>query len=120
MNIKQLSPKEPSEVVAVTFEFAALVSEIESAVWSISVHHGVDPNSSDMLYGGVYTTGTNTQHMIQGGIPDNVYLLRVAVTSSSGEVYTGYAYLPIETPLHSRISVTSKAVSLLAGTGTVT
>lgn len=120
MNIQQFSPKDPSEVISLTFEFAALVSDVASAVWSISVHRGADPDPSSMLYGGVYTSATNTQHLIQGGLPENVYLIRAAITSTAGEVYVGYAYLPVTTPLHSRVFGETQTISLLAGTGTVT
>lgn len=95
MNV--LSPKDPAEIIAVTFDFTNVAATFASAAWTISVIDGADANPAAMLYGAPSNSGACSTHLIQGGIAGNIYLLRADITLSSGEKYALAGRMAVQT-----------------------
>jgi hypothetical protein len=93
--ITELSPKTPEEIVAITMDFSSVMSDIASATWIICEFQGHDAYVDDMLVGVAYGSGAITQHLIQKGLNNYTYLIKVVAFGGQGEIYNGYAYLPV-------------------------
>jgi hypothetical protein len=85
-----LSPKDPSEVVSVTFDFSSVITDITevitSSTWTITPIIGIDANSSVML-----ATPTNvkssTSNNLSAGLNGNTYKILVSVTTNKSQTF---------------------------------
>ncbi len=92
MRVVSLSPKEPQEIIPVSFQFSRLVSAIDGVILSVSVKKGVDANPVGLLLGTAQITGTTVTQLIQLGVDDTAYLIK-ALISSGDFTYSLAAYL---------------------------
>lgn len=96
----QLTPKDPSETVIVTFDFSPVLAtgeSLESIVGiSSTLFYGTDSNPSAMV-----TTSPlilNASQMVQpvsGGIDQNTYKIKATVTTNLNQILTITAILPV-------------------------
>lgn len=67
-------PKDPSEIVPLTFDFSALVSKLASAVVSCTVESGTpDPAPAALLVGNPVIRGALAIQRVQGGQVGTLY-----------------------------------------------
>lgn len=82
------SPKRSSEAEVFTVDLSQLLGAgetITSAVWSISVVDGSDPNPGVMISGGTSITGARVSQIIAGGVPFVTYAPTCTVQTSAGQ-----------------------------------
>ncbi len=91
-----LSKKDPAEVIPVTFDFSRLVSAIDSVITvEITVHDGIDANSSTMLLGSAVVDGSELTQMVRNGLDSVVYSIKAEI-SKGDEKYKLSALLPVQ------------------------
>src|SRR5690242_19703308 len=61
---------------------------VTSAVFTVSVLEGVDPDASAMKSGGAVVSGTRALQFLIGGVADVRYLLRADAVTSDGRTLT--------------------------------
>jgi len=82
------SPKTPSAEEFFGFNFVRQLDAgetIQSAVWSITVKQGTDPNPSAMLSGTAIINGTKVSQKVIGGLDGVQYCLTCLATTSGPE-----------------------------------
>ena len=89
MRIESKDPKAPAEVVTVAFDFAELLTSIDSAIISITVKAGIDANVATMILGSEQISGTEIKQLIQNGVDETVYLIRADATKGSEKFALG-------------------------------
>ena len=91
-------PKDPSEIIPLTFEFAALASEISTPVVSITQAYGVTDASdlTAMLVGSAQVVGTQVRQKVQLGINGAAYKFRCQADTPEGLRYVIASVLPVE------------------------
>jgi hypothetical protein len=90
-----LSDKDPAEIVTITFDFAQLLTRIDSVVSvSVLVHKGVDANPAVMLLNAPIISDTHVLQLVQGGL-DGVYYKVRADAQVGSERYALSAILPV-------------------------
>ena len=83
-----MSPKDPSEIITVTFDFSDVATAISSPAVSISVSSGkIDADLANMLSGSATVDGLKVLQRVAGGIDGNTYKLRCQVDDADGERY---------------------------------
>ncbi len=93
--IRVLSDKAPDEIIPVTFDFASLVTSIDSVVSvAVTVHKGVDASPSALILNTAIVNGTDVTQLIQGGLDTVFYKVR-ALIQSGQERYALEALLPV-------------------------
>ena len=95
MRIKKLSITAPGEIVPVMIDFKNLVSSIDSVVVSATVREGVDAAPGDIIFSSSQIAGTQVRQLIEAGLDDTVYLIRMDI--ASGDLrFSGAVYLPVQ------------------------
>lgn len=83
-----MSPKDPSEIITVTFDFSDVATAISNPQVSISVVSGkLDPDLGNMLSGTAQVDGLKVLQRVVGGLDGNTYKLRCQVDDADGERY---------------------------------
>lgn len=77
------SPKDPNEVVTVTFDFTNLASSVSVSSVNVTVMSGTDGNPNAMKSGAATTSGAKVLQSITGGISGNAYKITCTVTSGA-------------------------------------
>ena len=91
----QLSPKDPAEIVPITFDFSALVTAVDSVTVTCTVKTGTDAAAASMLDGSVVISAGRVVQRIKNGIDGVRYVLRADAVSGS-ERYALTALLPVD------------------------
>jgi len=97
-------PKMVVDVVPIFFDFTADLfsgETISSAVATISVHTGIDPSPSLLLYQVVTITGNICEQKVQKGLPGVVYDILMTIVTSTARIVeqiTRIAILPDANP----------------------
>lgn len=79
----EFSPKDPAEIVTLTFQFANVATTtLSSPVVTVSHLEGIsDATPSSMVLGAATVVGTDVVQQIQGGVDGADYLVRCEVVS---------------------------------------
>lgn len=98
-DLKQLDPKDPAEIVPLTFEFESLTISPSSPVVTVTRHSGTadDSDLSLMLVGSPQVIGTTVVQKVQGGVARTNYKFRCDVVTPDGCHYALAGILPVET-----------------------
>ncbi len=89
------SPKDPAEIITLTFDFAALTMTPTLPVVTVSaLTYSADPSPSGILYGSPAVTGAKITQMIRNGV-SGVYYEVTCQVDSGGERYTMTEVLPV-------------------------
>lgn len=82
-----LSPKDPQEVITVTFDFSALAASVSSPTVTVSrVAGNADASPSSMLSGSPQVSGAQVLQKITGGINGTTYDLKCLATLPDGSI----------------------------------
>jgi len=82
--MKWLTPKDPAEVIPVTFDFSGLLTSISSSSVEITVVNGTDGSVGSMLSGAAQASGASLIQAIQAGVSGNRYSLIALATGPEG------------------------------------
>ena len=93
-----LDPKDPAEIVPITFEFVDLTSTPSSPTIAIQRLSGADdPTPTAMLLGAPQVVGSQVRQKVQGGVNGAIYGLRCEVNDADANHWVIPAKLPVET-----------------------
>lgn len=93
----QLSNKDPTETITVTFDFSALTSALSSPVVTCALVAGTaDSNPSAMLSGSATVNGAKVLQKIAGGLDGATYDLRCSTNAADGSVYVLSGWLTVQ------------------------
>jgi hypothetical protein len=94
-----LDTKYVAERVVVTFRFASGLGVGETLTGTPTVtariHLGVDANPSAIVAGNASIVSTNVLQSIAGGVALNDYVLQATCTTSTGQILSVLAQLPV-------------------------
>jgi hypothetical protein len=91
-----LSPKDPAEIVTVTFDFSALTTSVSAPSVTCVYSSGVsDSNPTAVLSGVPQIIGTKVLQAVQLGQDATHYELRCTVTAADGSKYVLADVLPV-------------------------
>lgn len=91
-----LTPKDPAEIIVVSFDFAALAAVVQSPVVTAEVVSGVaDATPGALLSGAAQVDGAQVLQQVVGGVAGATYLIRCQVDTASGQRYVLAATLPV-------------------------
>lgn len=97
MSDKILSPKDPREIIPVTFNAAAIpVYSIDTAKIEVTVHFGTDVNHKTILLGLPKIFKSEVTQMITGGLPGVEYNITASIFVGDAK-YIMTATLPVVT-----------------------
>jgi hypothetical protein len=96
----QLTPKDPSETVIVTFDFSSVLASGEAleSIVSVSsvVFYGTDTNPSAMITTTpLIINATQMVQPVSGGIDQNTYKIKATVNTTLNQILTSTAILPV-------------------------
>ncbi|MBI3157600.1 MAG: hypothetical protein HYZ20_19645 [Burkholderiales bacterium] len=90
------SPKDPSEVLDLGFDFASLTAAPLSPVVTIARHAGADdPAPEAVLSGAPNVSGATVIQRVLGGVAGTDYVLRCQVQDATGQIYVLSGVLPV-------------------------
>ena len=89
-----LSPKDPSEIIPITFDFSSLVATVTSATVVVLDKTGTDVSGS-MLSGSKTLSGATVVQKIQAGSAGQSYRIKVTADGTEGR-FVLIASLPVE------------------------
>lgn len=93
-----LSPKDPAEIITLTFDFTALAAAVQSPVITAEVASGVaDATPGAILSGSAQVNGTQVLQQVVGGLNGTSYRLRCQVDTPDGKRWVLSAVLPVKT-----------------------
>lgn len=101
-DIRKFDPLDPEEIVALTFDFSALATEIvtsaESPQVSISRHSGADDarDLSAMLVGAPQVIGLTVRQKVTASVNGTTYTVRCRVDTPEGYRFAETVLLPGE------------------------
>ncbi len=79
--MKYISPKTPSEIIPVTFDFTSVITTVSAVVsLTVIVRAGADPDVAAMLQGAPQIQGPLVVQLIKNGVAGVTYELRCVVT----------------------------------------
>lgn len=83
----EFSPKDPSEIITLTFQFGHIATSALSSPVVTVIHTGgiADAAASSMVLGSATVTGTDITQRIQAGVDGANYLVRCMVDSDSNK-----------------------------------
>lgn len=93
------SPKTPAEVVALSFDFAALLAAgetVSSASYALSVLAGVDADFAAMLTGTEVISDGIVTRLVRAGLDGVHYRLICTITTSQGQTLQLAGVLPVK------------------------
>lgn len=94
--ISKVGPIQTGEEKPVEFPFAeeeGISGSIVSAVVTIALEAGTDPDFADVKVGNPVIDGTSVYQQVAYQVPDAVYLLQCTATDSADNKHTISAYL---------------------------
>lgn len=90
------SPKDPTEVLLLGFDFAALTASPSSPIVTIARHAGAaDEAPAAVLSGAPTVNGSRVLQSVVGGVAGCDYLLRCQVDAPDGSRYVLAGVLPV-------------------------
>ena len=93
-----MSPKDPSEIISLSFDFSAILEDgetLSSPSLGISVLHGTDANVGSMFTGVSIITGGVVSNLVQSGVDAVDYLATCLITTSLGQNLKLSGILPV-------------------------
>ena len=79
------SPKDPLEVVTITFDFSALTSSVSAPVITVTSSSGaLDPNPSAVLSGVPQVNGAQVMQQVALGQDQTYYEFKCKITAADG------------------------------------
>ena len=94
---QQFDPKDPAEIVPLTFDFSALAASVSTPVIQVTRIAGdADPNPAAMLIGSAQISGAKVVQKAGGGL-DGRYKIRCDVNGDGGAHWALTGTLPVET-----------------------
>ena len=103
-----LHAKRVAEKWTLTFDAVKRMGSGEtasSAVWTSTVQAGEDAAASSMIDGASTESGTKSSQLVSLGVDGVTYMIRAAITSSTGQVINGEALLFVSEKVRSDGSV---------------
>lgn len=99
MSTETFDPKDPAEIVPLTFDFTALTDTPSSPVMSVARHSGTADASdlSLMLVGSPQVVGAKVLQKVQGGVDLANYKFRCDVAGPDGCHWALAGLLPVQT-----------------------
>lgn len=97
---ESFSYKITTESELFTFDFSQVLSPsetISTAVCTIIVMNGVDPNPSSLLIGSAVISNQTASQRVAGGLNEVTYRLEMTITTSQGNTYVGVGDLDVYT-----------------------
>ncbi len=96
---RELDPKDPAEIIPVTFEFAELTDAPLTPVVSLTRHSGTADTSdlSTMLSGSPQVVGSQVRQKVRSGVDGTNYRIACQVDDASGLRYVIAGILPVAT-----------------------
>jgi len=92
------SPKDPSEIVTLAFDFEALVAIPLSPVVTSARHAGAaDASPSAILHGDPVVVGSQVRQQVKLGTDGTDYLLRAQADDADGNRFILAGILPVRT-----------------------
>ena len=91
------SPKDPSEIVIVTFDFAELTAAVLTPTVSATWKRGSEDLAPALLSGNASISGAKVLQKVQGGVAGADYLLRCQVDTADAQRYVLTGTLPVRT-----------------------
>ena len=93
-----ISPKDPAEIITVSFDFSALSETVSAAAVSAAWHDGTaDPAAQAIVSGAAQVQGAMVLQQIVGGQAGTTYRLRCQVDLPDGRRYVLATVLPVRT-----------------------
>lgn len=89
------SPKDPAEIITITFDFSALSASVSAPTISVTPVFSIDASASAILSGGPQVTGAQVKQLVQGGVSGAYYDLKCTVTAADGSKYVLSEILPV-------------------------
>jgi hypothetical protein len=93
-----LSPKDPSEIISLSFDFSALLAvgeTLSAPSLNLSVLHGVDADVGSMLTGVSIIAGGIVSHLVRVGVDTTDYLATCLAATSQGQTLKLSGILPV-------------------------
>jgi hypothetical protein len=91
-----LSPKDPEEIITVTFDTTVMTDSPSSVVMSAHVDAGNDdPNVSEMLVGNPVVSGSQIRQQVANGLNGTTYAIRCLFSTPDGNRFVITALLPV-------------------------
>lgn len=90
MNLGTFDPRHPAESEPLGFGFSARLAEgetVSSAVFTIEVVEGTDPEPASMLSGAPTTTSTGAFQRVAGGVDGCTYKLTCVATTTASNIH---------------------------------
>lgn len=92
------SPKDPSEVIMLAFDFSALTTSPSAAVVTVTRHAGsADATPEAIKSGSATVSGSKVIQRVSDGVAGTDYLLRCQVDAPDGSRYILTGVLPVRT-----------------------
>lgn len=82
-----LSPKDPTEIINIGFDFAALTATPSAPTVSVELVKGTDATPSAMLSGSPSIVGSSVYQKIIGGVDGCTYNIRCTASAPDGSKY---------------------------------
>lgn len=99
VEIPELDPKFPAEIIPYTFEFAELTDAPISPVVTIARHSGsADADPSAMLSGSPQIVGSQVRQKISAGVAGTAYTISCQVDTAEGARYVLQGMLRVVSP----------------------
>ena len=92
-----INPKDPAEIVTLSYDFASLTATPSSPVVTISVLYGIDADVAAMLTGAPALVGTKVLQQISAGLAGVDYTVRYQVDAPDGDRYVEAQKLMVRT-----------------------
>jgi len=93
-----LSPKDPAEIVVVTFDYAALAASVSAPVITATRASGeADATPQAIVSGAAQVQGATVMQQIVGGQAGTTYRLRCQIDTADGQRFVLAALLPVRT-----------------------
>lgn len=93
---EQFSPKDPGEIIPLTFDYVNLTSLPSSPAIAVSRHSGAtDANPAAILLGSPQVVGTKVVQKITGGVDGTIYKLVCEAAAPDGCKYRIPGKLPV-------------------------
>ena len=92
-----INPKDPAEIVTLSYDFASLTATPSSPVVTISVLNGIDADAAAMLTGAPSLVGTKVLQQISAGLAGVDYTVRYQVDAPDGDRYVEAQKLMVRT-----------------------
>jgi hypothetical protein len=101
MELIKFSPKDPFEIIPLTFPFGQKLKAVGEKISTIQVvdvvvYTGIDATAANILSGGATVVGDDVIQKVRQGVDGVEYLIRAVVVTVSGLVLAVGGILPIQ------------------------